>query len=672
MSTTIPKQRAARLFDQARLHLQRQEPEKAEPILAELLAHSALRDPLIPAALAEALTQQKEWERALETLRGALREFPQAAQLTVRLAATLVQRGELDDALSLLQRSEPTLRKDPVLLGQYGFALLQAGRIDQAQEVLARALERGAGPDVRLLFAAVRAKQGDFALAEDLAQKLEHNAPPERVAASMGLRADCRLLLGDAGGALALFEALRAQGRLSSEQLGHMAYAAQRSGKDALAEALIREREAQGPTPEDRLLFAQIANLRENPARALEMLDAADQAVGPRFDGFEFEAAATRGRALRLLGRKEDARAWLEALANRPEAGSGKLGPQVQVDLGHLAAEAGDFEAAAHHFDAALRLDPSEPEALRGRALSAERVAWRTALEASAEAQVEAARAEAEALQRRFSAREGELERLRRELESLKAAQRASEDKARLAEAEARAAEERARAEQKQRVAQELAVREAEIDAKARDNVHRALGETLARCPPPMLMAILVAERTFQRALYIDLPAAAVAVLYAGALERSLYTLFVERFRVWLRETGRLPAFLGGAVRERRGTRVEYFDHFIEAFDEERPGKAPSMGEVARVIERRKEPYLSAFDAFLRETYALDDAFLDELARFVFWAKQKLRDPVAHGRGIELGYEELKVLREKMLFSLFSGRGLLATLLSVGGNKAPP
>jgi hypothetical protein len=155
-----------------------------------------------------------------------------------------------------------------------------------------------------------------------------------------------------------------------------------------------------------------------------------------------------------------------------------------------------------------------------------------------------------------------------------------------------------------------------------------------------------------------------VAVLYAGALERTLYTLFVERFRIWLREGGRLSTFLKAGVRERRGSRVDYFDHFIEAFDEDRPGKAPSMGEVARVIERRKEPYLALFDAFLRETYGLSDPLLDELVRFVIWAKEKLRDPVAHGRGIELGYDELKILRERMLFSLEEGRGLLAALLA--------
>jgi tetratricopeptide (TPR) repeat protein len=669
VSPSINKQRAARLFDQARLHLERQEPQKAEPILADLLANSALRDPLIPAALAESLIQQKKWDEALVTLRAGLKEFPAAAELTVRLASTLVQRGDVDEGLGLLARSDAKLRQSPVLLGQYAFALLQAGRIDQAHAVLTRALERGASPDARLLFAAVRAKQGAFEEAESLAAKLEASAPPSRVDAIQALRADCRLFLGDAEGALALYQGLRSRGKLGPEQLGHMAYAAQLAQDTAQVEGLIQEREAHGATPEDHLLFAQIANLQGNPERALERLEAAAGAKGPRFDGFDFEAGATKGRALRLLGRREEARAILERLADAPEAGTGRLGPKVFVDLGHLDAESGDFEAAARGFDRALALDPSDPEAKHGQALTRKRVAWRSALEASAEEKVEAARAEAEALQRRFSAREGELEKLRRELEAVRAAQRESEEKARRAEEEAKVAAERAREEQKKKLTEELAQREAEIDAKARENLQRAFGEAVARCPPAILTGVLVAEQTFQRALYTDLPAAAVAVLFAGALERTLYALFVERFRGWLRETGQLASFLQGAVRERRGTRVEYFDHFIEAFDEERPGRAPSMGEVARVIERRNEPYLAPFRAFLQQTYGLDEGFLDELGAFVLWAKTKLRDPVAHGRGIELGYDELKVLREKMLFTL-GGRGLFATLLAGAGNKA--
>jgi len=117
-------------------------------------------------------------------------------------------------------------------------------------------------------------------------------------------------------------------------------------------------------------------------------------------------------------------------------------------------------------------------------------------------------------------------------------------------------------------------------------------------------------------------------------------------------------------VREKRGKHVEYFDRFVEAFDREKAGKAPSMGEVGRVLAKRHEPYLRALEEFLEERYGLADAFYDRLAEFVLWAKEKLRDPVAHGRDLEIGYDELKRFREQLMFS-FGGaeRGVLGQLL---------
>ena len=76
-----------------------------------------------------------------------------------------------------------------------------------------------------------------------------------------------------------------------------------------------------------------------------------------RHPGHDFEVAATRGRALRLLGRRDEARRVLSGLAASAEGASARLGPKVHIDLGHLAAEEGDFEAAAQHFHAALKMD---------------------------------------------------------------------------------------------------------------------------------------------------------------------------------------------------------------------------------------------------------------------------------------------------------------------------
>jgi hypothetical protein len=89
------------------------------------------------------------------------------------------------------------------------------------------------------------------------------------------------------------------------------------------------------------------------------------------------------------------------------------------------------------------------------------------------------------------------------------------------------------------------------------------------------------------------------------------------------------------------------------------------MGEVGRVLERRAEPYLKPFLTFLNGHYGVEDGFYDQLAQFVLWSKEKLRDPVAHGRGLEQGYDELKRFREKLLFEFGGpGQGALAQLLN--------
>ncbi|MBK7865185.1 MAG: tetratricopeptide repeat protein [Archangiaceae bacterium] len=487
-------------------------------------------------------------------------------------------------------------------------------------------------------------------------------------AAAASVRADAQLFLGDAKGALQRWKSLEASGKVEPGQLGHMAYAAQVAGDSQLADALIARRSASRPSAEDRLLFAQIYNLRGDPAAALPHLDAALAVGDEHYVGFLYEAKATRGRALRLLGRTAEAIVELAEAAALPEYVLPRLGARVRIDRGHLAAEQGDFETAETLFKEALSLDPDDPEARRALELTARRVAWKNELQAGAQAQVEATRAEAESLGRRFRSRESELNALRRELERVKAAQARAEETATAAREEARAAEARARADTSQKLAEELATRELEIEAKADEAIDRALAGVRERCPDALVRLLRVSERTFQKALYTELPAAAVAVLYSGALERGLYMLFVEAFEKWLDEKGRRQAFLAGATREKRGKRVEYFDHFVEAFDAELRGKAPSMGEVARALERRTETYMAPFVEFLHESYGVPDAFYDALADFVTWSKQKLRDPSAHGRGIELGYDELKRFREELLFDFRgSKRGALARLLAERG-----
>lgn len=202
-------------------------------------------------------------------------------------------------------------------------------------------------------------------------------------------------------------------------------------------------------------------------------------------------------------------------------------------------------------------------------------------------------------------------------------------------------------------------------DADAEKALAVALGEAWGRCPEPLRAALRVAEKTFQTARATDLHPAAVAVLFAGALERALYLLVVRPFGEWLDRTGRRDAFLLGATREIRPGRREYFDNFAAAYDPKRPGRAPSLGEVARAFAKREEPHFGAFREFLAERVGRDKRALDTFAGFLRRAKETLRDPVAHGRAIDLGAEDLVRFRRELLESLAGGRcGALALLLA--------
>jgi hypothetical protein len=109
---------------------------------------------------------------------------------------------------------------------------------------------------------------------------------------------------------------------------------------------------------------------------------------------------------------------------------------------------------------------------------------------------------------------------------------------------------------------------------------------------------------------------------------------------------------------------VEYYDHFVEAFDDDRPGRAPSLGEVQRALERREEPNLQPWRAFLAERFALAEPQWDAVAAFVRWSKVTLRDPVAHGRTAELDWPALRSFRGGLLEALGGHPpGLLRLLL---------
>lgn len=658
MSARLNKRKAAALVEQAKLLLNDKAYARVEPLLAPVIEADVLPGSEHLAMYAECLDGLGRRDEARQFLERQLARHPTEHVLSVRLGVLLLQQNRAAEAVEVMSRARQHLRREPIFLTHYAAALLRVGRLEEADKAVAAALLTGGGDDTRLVLALLKAQRGDASGAEAVAIQVgTRSTDPMIRSSARAIEADCRLMLGDARGALDRFRALDREGSLDPDFLPHAALAAQLAQDEALATAFM-ERRRHTAAAEDHLLFAKVFLSRNRPADAMAELGRSERALGEKLPGFEYEFVVTKARALRLLGRADEAVACVDRAKGLPEAELKLLGARLWLEVGHLSAERGDFDVADASFARALELDPNEAEAARAKELSSRRTAWKQELAASAQARVDAAKAEADAMKRRFLAREGELESMRREIERMKQLSASAQAQAQQATQEAVAI----KAEQARRVREELEARERDVEAKAQETLTTALGPMLPRCPEALVKMVLVAERTYQKGLYSELPAAAVAVLFSGALERALFMLIVQRFDAWLDEGDRRADFLSGAVRDRRGKRVEYFDRFVEAFDRSLEGRAPSLGEVSRALSRRHDGPLSVFQRFLAESGA-SEAFLDSLARFVQDAKERLRDPVAHGLAVDLGWDELKAFREAFLLRFEGGPGVLARLL---------
>lgn len=656
MTGRLNKRRALARIEEAQLLLQRDRAQEAAEAFGEVIDSGVLDGAELRAVHADALSAAEQHGEAEDALRAALRRFPKDVGLELRLGSTLVEHGDRAEGLALLDKVRHKLGRDSDLFVRLAAALALAGRDSDAQAAAQSAVALGAREESRLVLAIAKAKAGMLEAARGLVAPLVGSKRPEIAARAGLLHADVLLGLRRGRESLEAFTALETADRLPAKALTHMAFAAELAGEREASDALVARATQAGLDADDQLQLGFIALNRGDAPAALGLVEGAPEAG--RGPWFVVEAGLVRAQALRRLGRRDEAWQVLDGLAQRPERRLEVLGARLACEAGLLSADGGDFAAATRHLEAALAVDPHVPEARRALEQAREKVAWRVELEQSAEARVEAARAETAAAKKQTTETESEIDRLKAELAKLKAERTQAERRAREAEDAAR----RAHAGQGERVREALADREQDADGRAKENISRAL-EGVA-CPEELFAALVVAEQTFQRALLTDLPAGSVALLFSGALERALFILYVKRFDAWLQKTGRRQEFLAGAVRERRGQRVEYFDHFVEAFDSMHAGRAPGLGEVGRVLERRAEPYLKPFRDFLLAHYALSDARYREVADFVRWSKETLRDPVAHGRFIELGYPELRTFRERLLFSFGDGDpGVLALML---------
>lgn len=634
-------QRAGQLLEQG-AHAE------ALPILRQVAPVLAL--PAVDAAIGDCLAALGQDDEALAAYRAGLRQHPGSAELALRLGARALEAGRFTEALEGFHIAARAHRRDPAFLRAQAYAALQAEQWPLAEESAQASLRLVPEPQTALLLGLAQAGQGRFAAAAAVLE--QHPA-----GAARGLAARFHALAGNLPAAHALYQALQAQGALAPADWAQASQVAALMGERAEAERALAEAFARDPGPATQLAAAQLALSLDQPGRALEALAPLAQATDP------IDRALVRvltARAHRLAGERALALVALDQVP--PDAPPG-VALLALIDRGHLQAMAGDFAQAEASFRAALAIDPAQPEALRGLERAGARLSWERGVLQSAKEQVEAARAEAAAVRQAVAEREGELQRLKRQLQEL---ERQRREEGRVAQARAaQEQEEKAQAERERQRAlhRELDAREQEARARAEEEMALALGGRLAEAPVKLVEGLRVAELTYQKALQTDLPGAGVAVLYAGVLERALYLCIVAPLERHLDDDARRAAFLAGARRGIGKGRFDYLDHFVGAFDREHPLRAPGLGEVARALRKRGEPHLAILRAFLEDERGYPPHFLDALAAFIDQSKSRLRDPVAHGRVLEIDDAEVGRFRAALLRSFEGGPGVLQRLV---------
>jgi len=620
---------------------------EALPLLER--AAPVLQLPAVEAAIGDCLHALGKPDAALDAYQKGLAQHPQSPELALRLASRSLDAGLFQQSLPAFQIARASHRRDASFLQAYAYAALQSERWKDAEEQALAALEVRVSDDARLLLGLSLAAQDRLA---DAAAVLEQSSEIQ----ARALAARFHGLGGNLARALELYVAADAAQGLGPADWAQAAQVAALSGERERAERWLAEAQTRDPGPATELAAAQLALLLGQPERALAALEPLISAESHTDRDL---ATALTARAHRLAERPNQA---LEVLAALSAGAAPRVRALAEVDRGHLHAQAGEFEAAEASFRAALRHDPSDAEAQRGLALAQQKLTWKREVLADASKQIDAARAEAEAVRRAVADREGELARLRRQLAELEKQRQAAEKQARAAQAETQATQQRAESDRKAALQAELQAREAEAHANLEAEIARTFDGRVAEAPPPLVAALRVAELNYQKALQTDLPGAGVAVLYSGVLERALYVCIVTPLERWLDDPERRRALLEPSKRGVRGGKPEYADKFVGAFDREHPLKAPGLGEVARALRKRREPHLAVLNDFLEVQQGWSAAFLDALAEFVEESKVKLRDPIAHGRILEIDDRAIAALRKALLHAFADGKGALFRL----------
>lgn len=267
-------------FALARLNLAMGEPQKARDLInAMLQARPDNADALYVSALLS--VQMGEWNAAQTTL-GRLRPDQRtpdmdalaadvSLNLQLRQAIELGKRGQRQEALTLLDRIQPTANNSPDRMASLASAYVDIGEPTRALALMRGQLQNTTAPsaDFILQYAAVLLKTGEDAQVNEILRDLQNrplNAPARK-------RFDDLLYLYRIRQA----DQLRERGNLASAYDTLAPALAQRPGDSAAVAALARMYSANGDTAKALELYKPLLQRQPNDPQLL--LGAADAAV---------------------------------------------------------------------------------------------------------------------------------------------------------------------------------------------------------------------------------------------------------------------------------------------------------------------------------------------------------------------------------------------------------
>ncbi|PMY55141.1 MULTISPECIES: cellulose biosynthesis protein BcsC [Pseudomonas] len=274
-------------FALARLNLAMGEPQKARDLINTMLqAHPDNADALYVSALLS--VQMGEWKAAQATL-GRLRPDQRtpdmealAADVSLNLqlsqAIGLGKRGQRQEALTLLDRTQPMANNSPDRTASLASAYVEIGEPTRALALMRGQLQHTAAPsaDFILQYASVLLESGEDAQVNEILRDLQNkplNAPTRK-------RFDDLLHLYRIRQA----DHLREQGNLASAYDTLAPALAQRPGDSAAVAALARMYSANGDTTKALELYKPLLQRQPNDPQLL--LGAADAAVLAHDTGF--------------------------------------------------------------------------------------------------------------------------------------------------------------------------------------------------------------------------------------------------------------------------------------------------------------------------------------------------------------------------------------------------